>query len=310
MNNPGVKQGGEGTPQAPVPGAAPTAYHMSPDTSQPAATAQGDNVDHPAVEYVRFKEVNDEKNDLKQEITRQQQQFAQERQQMMQQTQEIARVAQAQTNQPQTPAPQPLDESRKKFGDGEAGDQAHEAVLATVEAALVQRGIAPVNTNEIYSQVANLVDQKFGSMNTTMQQNSRLSGWQESGMYTQEEVGKIQGRMADLLKADSRWGQSVDRLVETANTQLLEAGEVRPYAGNSNRPSAPGTPLQPGPPSAPRNETKATKLARLRSEYAHFPSIARMDDETLLTRYGEDAGTAPTSDGMSPELIHGQYRGA
>ena len=315
MEESGVKQGAEQPVPGPLPGPQTQAFRMDPNTSRSGATDQtGASEEHPAVAYERFKEVNDEKNDLKAALQEQDQKHTAERQQLMSGMQEVLKTQQQQQVQSQDSAAAEktvMDSVRSKFGPGEAGDQAAEAVIDTVEAILDARGVSNLDAGQIIRQTSEMVDNRFSQMNTTMAQNQRLQSWQQSGMYGAADVEKIQAHMRKLLEQDSRWASSMDRLAETANTQLMESGDIRPWTQPRRQPA--NTPLQPGPTPQPRDETKSQKLARIRQEVATFPSLSELSDDRLLELYGSEAPQEvqqSSDDPVSPELIHGAYHGA
>jgi len=272
-----------------------------------------------SVSYGRFKEVNDEKKALQEEIRTKEASWQDRVQQLEKTLTETTQSIIQNQNAQATPAgPDPLEGARKKFGDDDAGEKAYEAVVETVKGVLEEAGLSgqPVNKDEILQDVRNTVAQHLSGFSNTVKTTGRIQNWYQNGLIGEDDVQKISTEMQGRIAKDKRWEQG-DNLRHLANDifmEMLESGAIKPSA----KPSGGGsTPLRAGPSNSRGGGVKSQedKDRALKDIASRFPSLNVLNTEQLRELGGDqvaggaDGGIQYDADGnpMPTELISGTY---
>ena len=237
------------------------------------------------VNYERFKEVIDQKNQAAAEAQR----AAQENRQLQAQLQQAASMIQNMQKPPAPPSVDPTEElARSKFNPDEVGQQTYEAVKAAADV-VVARRLAELEPKlqEIAQREAQGVSAKIQTGFTVTNQVNQLAS---ENNYTPEDVKKLQGRMQQMLQQPG-WQQAAESnpanamlILKSAHSDLVTEGELKPH----RQPRAASvSPLQPGgngqPPQEPKQYDPATNplpgvrtnISKDRAQVLYDQSVAR-----------------------------------
>ena len=196
---------------------------------------------------------------------------------------------------------------RQRFGPGQEGEEAYNAVVDTVAATLEAMGNnngAPVDQQAMMQEITKVIDQRFNALNSTMRTNQRIENWKKVGMVDDAGAQKIYSRMKEYIDYNPQNASNMDVLANTVYTELAEKGQISVGGRDTTVP-----PLTPGsggggvPPSNTGIDPQTT--------VNKFPSLRGLSPERIaqLEKISGVSLSEPEEDIQLPEVLHGSYRG-
>ena len=239
---------GERTPQEPSPDSnAEPRQEAEPaadatDRTQPDGEAQ-----IAPVPYKRFKEVNDQVNDLRNDKN-----AAEAREFRLQQVLQAV----AQQRQPAMPAgPTESDRNRDRLrqqirDNAQSDEEADRAYNLLDEAARLvsQEGDAEVE-RRVMERVERVINERLGSFTGAFKSDRELSSMQQKGQIDEENAQVIRNHMRQVIEQSPGWGSAENQeiLLNNIYARMVKDGTVKPGTYNNAPRHQPGSgPLQPG----------------------------------------------------------------
>jgi len=254
----------------------------APGQTTPTSQSPAGKASPGPIPYDRFKEVNDSKNALQEEVGRLRGQLGQmqhQQAQIISQAQQAVQMAQ-QANQPRPPqvANPAIDPEEialnKLLGEDDAGKEARRVldVYSAYQAkknGFVSRADMESLLREVQAQTEARI---MGTLNTTFNVTNRFQRMVTTGMISPEQAHQLQGHLNQIIAQNPQiktQPHNVDYLASHLLTTAIEAGHIRPYSTpakvNPLQPSGGGyTPDMPDP-TAPIN-TDVIKFPSLRNK--------------------------------------------
>ena len=265
--------GGEGAP-SPGAGGEQAAEYATGATDQDTGAEQEPEFD--PIPYDRFKEVNDEKNQLRNEVARlsqQQQQYVAMLQQSMNQK-----------NQPATAAAEDPEAvlARSQFGNDAEGEAAFEAVRKLVQYEM-KSGMKDVEGRLVQS-TRQEVQGMLGNATGSLQTSQSLNDMQSQGLIDEATKTELAQEMGNILKSNPQWQGQQPLLLKSLYGEKMMNGQIRqgvPRAPGGNAQGGNRMPMQPGSGVAPQRNGARAAAAQQQSEDAELNEIKNMFPRTF-----------------------------
>ena len=208
----------------------------------------------------------------------------------------------AANNQPQQPAAD-ADPLRTPFGADADGQQAYEAVknVSTEQA----RVLIEQAKTELRQEQQTVMDQKFGSINASLQLSTKLNEMQKSGMVDEVAAQEIGRRVGAYVSQQPAWSNHQEMVADKIWADMMRTGEIKasrrvnPSGTNGNSIHQPGG-APSGRPSA--DDVRQMQDAKINDLRARFPkSFQNKTDDELRASMGDvTQGPAQTYEAPPP----------
>ena len=136
---------------------------------------------------------------------------------------------------------------------------------------------------EIISAVTALVDNKVGTVTSTIQTSGAITGAVQNGMLTQAEAAKVSQRMQEAIRAEPSWGTQTYQPTLLSKTigEMVMRGEIQPRQAAPE----PRNPLQGGgnsvaPGAGP--EDSSAEMAEIKRKFGSTFSGMSVEDMASL----------------------------